>query len=242
MGSGPESARPLPAASAARAALAGSVVQFRSSGHHALKSSHGTRSLGVCLCLCVCLFCYRACSARGRPDTSAPARHRHRCAHESRSAHVPSWGFPLWDVPSPAAAEPHGSRVAHCQGATRASPSGGLTPRSRSSNLFRSPRAGRRSADVPGPLKNSHSSPKVVRPQVVRPHAGWQRRGPPSPPPAPLPEVRGGAAGIRTPDLRRARAALSRLSYGPQREPASGWASLDSNQGPRPYQGRALTG
>ena len=26
----------------------------------------------------------------------------------------------------------------------------------------------------------------------------------------------GGAAGIRTPDLRRARAALSRLSYGPQ--------------------------
>ena len=54
---------------------------------------------------------------------------------------------------------------------------------------------------------------------------------------------RGGAAGIRTPDLRRARAALSRLSYGPPRGPATHqrWARLDSNQGPRPYQGRALT-
>jgi hypothetical protein len=61
----------------------------------------------------------------------------------------------------------------------------------------------------------------------------------------PSPGPKGGAAGIRTPDLRRARAALSQLSYGP--EPASrrtdrhGWARLDSNQGPRPYQGRALT-
>jgi hypothetical protein len=66
----------------------------------------------------------------------------------------------------------------------------------------------------------------------------------------------GGAAGTRTPDLRRARAALSQLSYGPDssvpalpglRRPApgphdrTGWARLDSNQGPRPYQGRALT-
>ena len=57
----------------------------------------------------------------------------------------------------------------------------------------------------------------------------------------------GGAAGIRTPDLRRAKAALSQLSYGPQPlvsgvPPAFGrWARLDSNQGPRPYQGRALT-
>jgi hypothetical protein len=60
-----------------------------------------------------------------------------------------------------------------------------------------------------------------------------------------------GAAGIRTPDLRRARAALSRLSYGPvrrchQRVPAApvvpgSWARLDSNQGPRSYQDRALT-
>jgi hypothetical protein len=63
------------------------------------------------------------------------------------------------------------------------------------------------------------------------------------------PTGRGGAAGGRTPDLRRARAALSRLSYGPLRSrPSSpagqdprGWARLDSNQGPRPYQGRALT-
>ena len=51
-----------------------------------------------------------------------------------------------------------------------------------------------------------------------------------------------GAAGIRTPDLRRARAALSRLSYGPPLD-ARGrqWARLDSNQGPRSYQDRALT-
>lgn len=49
----------------------------------------------------------------------------------------------------------------------------------------------------------------------------------------------GGAAGARTPNLRRARAALSQLSYDPN---GSGrWAHLDSNQGPRPYQGRALT-
>ena len=67
----------------------------------------------------------------------------------------------------------------------------------------------------------------------------------------------GGATGARTPNLRRARAALSRLSYGPpagparrgarpaeggvRRATAPGWARLDSNQGPRPYQGRALT-
>ena len=54
----------------------------------------------------------------------------------------------------------------------------------------------------------------------------------------------GGAEGARTPSLRRARAALSQLSYGPSvpsvRCPRK-WARLDSNQGPRPYQGRALT-
>ena len=39
-----------------------------------------------------------------------------------------------------------------------------------------------------------------------------------------------------------------RLSYGPHLAPTrsrspseKGWARLDSNQGPRPYQGRALT-
>ena len=52
-----------------------------------------------------------------------------------------------------------------------------------------------------------------------------------------------GAAGIRTPDLRRARAALSQLSYDPAQVPAAThmWARLDSNQGPRSYQDRALT-
>jgi hypothetical protein len=47
----------------------------------------------------------------------------------------------------------------------------------------------------------------------------------------------GGAEGIRTPDLRRAKAALSQLSYGPVRP---GWANLDSNQGPQSYQDCAL--
>ena len=59
-----------------------------------------------------------------------------------------------------------------------------------------------------------------------------------------LARVAGGAAGVRTPDLRRAKAALSRLSYGPALATTNRnerWARLDSNQGPRPYQGRALT-
>jgi hypothetical protein len=51
-----------------------------------------------------------------------------------------------------------------------------------------------------------------------------------------------GAEGIRTPDLRRAKAALSQLSYGPARRPGSKWAYLDSNQGPQSYQDCALTG
>ena len=50
----------------------------------------------------------------------------------------------------------------------------------------------------------------------------------------------GGAEEIRTPDLRRARAALSQLSYGPA-ELAGWWAILDSNQRPQSYQDCALT-
>ena len=50
-----------------------------------------------------------------------------------------------------------------------------------------------------------------------------------------------GAAGIRTPDLRRAKAALSQLSYDPRVSRPASWARLDSNQGPRSYQDRALT-
>ena len=72
----------------------------------------------------------------------------------------------------------------------------------------------------------------------------------------------GGAEEIRTPDLRRAKAALSQLSYGPSRvkyEYATAfrpgairwcfagrtqnrwWAILDSNQRPQSYQDCALT-
>ena len=52
---------------------------------------------------------------------------------------------------------------------------------------------------------------------------------------------RGGAEGTRTPDIRLAKAALSQLSYGPAVQPTrSGWASLESNQGPQSYQDCAL--
>ncbi len=57
---------------------------------------------------------------------------------------------------------------------------------------------------------------------------------------SPLLRCDGGAEGIRTPDLRRAKAALSRLSYSPIVETAR-WAFVDSNHGPHPYQGCALT-
>ena len=54
--------------------------------------------------------------------------------------------------------------------------------------------------------------------------------------------VPGGAGGIRTPDIRLAKAALSQLSYGPAvRMPTRWWAILDSNQGPQSYQDCALT-
>ena len=49
-----------------------------------------------------------------------------------------------------------------------------------------------------------------------------------------------GDEGIRTPDLRRAKAALSQLSYIPKLT-GSRWAFQDSNLRPRPYQRRALT-
>ena len=48
----------------------------------------------------------------------------------------------------------------------------------------------------------------------------------------------GGDEEARTPGLRRAKAALSQLSY----IPMSRWAWLDSNQRPLPYQRNALTG
>jgi hypothetical protein len=57
----------------------------------------------------------------------------------------------------------------------------------------------------------------------------------------------GGDDRDRTGDLLRAKQVLSQLSYVPVRrrpEPRAArlwWAHLDLNQGPRPYQGRALT-
>ena len=48
----------------------------------------------------------------------------------------------------------------------------------------------------------------------------------------------GGAREDRTPDLLRARQALSQLSYGPD---TRWWVWEDSNLRPHPYQGCALT-
>ena len=89
--------------------------------------------------------------------------------------------------------------------------------------------------------------PPGVSPPARRPPARSPRGTPPpaTPPaltssPSPVNVRDGGAAGIRTPDLRRAKAALSRLSYSPV-VVAAWWAFVDSNHGPHPYQGCALT-
>ncbi len=66
----------------------------------------------------------------------------------------------------------------------------------------------------------------------------------------PQPHISGGDGRNRTGDLLLAKQVLSRLSYvptlstgrcPPPRALLSWWAHLDLNQGPRPYQGRALT-
>ena len=93
---------------------------------------------------------------------------------------------------------------------------------------------------------------------VLRLLSGWS----PCVFPVPAGAFVGGAEEIRTPDLRRAKAALSQLSYGPSRvkyEYATAfrpgairwlfagrtqnrwWAILDSNQRPQSYQDCALT-
>ena len=65
-------------------------------------------------------------------------------------------------------------------------------------------------------------------------------------------DCQGGAEGIRTPDLRLAKAAFSQLNYGPSaiHDPfgvpltklhKTEWAFVDSNHRPSPYQRDALT-
>ena len=94
-------------------------------------------------------------------------------------------------------------------------------------------------ADNPAPAREAEAREPRVLPIAL------PATGPLFAPACPAPACQachGGVAGIRTPDLRRAKAALSRLSYDPltPARPAS-WARLDSNQGPRSYQDRALT-
>ena len=62
------------------------------------------------------------------------------------------------------------------------------------------------------------------------------------PPSCQIPSLTGGDEGTRTPDLLRAREALSHLSYIPKYQGMlrSKWAFLDLNQRPFPYQRNAL--
>ena len=128
------------------------------------------------MCLCACVYAVRAGGQARTPRAST-----------QRSS-------------APAAAEPHGFRVAHCQGTTTrgcphrcgVAPAEVVKPRPKSPDRRASP----------GPRTRS---PTAWRSPIAP--GAMPRDGPP----------RGGAAGIRTPDLRRARAALSRLSYGPPR-------------------------
>jgi hypothetical protein len=154
------------------------------------------------MCVSMLLF-----SARGRPDTSTPAppkpvRHRTRIAR----------------CPSRAIAVSHGRR-------TRRVPRGALS---------RCRRLCSRRSDDPAVIVRSSNLVRSRSPtshEISQPAGGLltaagmlaQRRAS---------SAQGGAAGIRTPDLRRARAALSRLSYGPP---------VPSAPGPPPQGGRAWT-
>ena len=73
------------------------------------------------------------------------------------------------------------------------------------------------------------------------PHRAASIYYPPAPPPVKGGERadRGGDGGARTPDLRRAKAALSQSELRPPE--CDGWAFVESNHGPRSYQDRALT-
>jgi hypothetical protein len=203
----------------------------------------------VFVCFCVCLRWY--VTVRAGEQTRTPAPHQSPGVGQDSGHDVPSRrpSDAVGSSPSPAAAEPSGFRVAHCQGAGR--PTGRpvcevVKPRPKpSSDLGR---------DLPTLRRSSDRFSGLSTTQRSLDHS-WRDEGgiPGNPHGHPRP---GGAAGTRTPDLRRARAALSQLSYGPDssvpalpglRRPApgphdrTGWARLDSNQGPRPYQGRALT-
>jgi hypothetical protein len=151
------------------------------------------------------------CSARGRPLTSptpTPLSGRWRSPGRAR----PQNGSRLLPRPQ----NPAGSawRLVKVHERVSPLPTGGVSPSLRSSNLVRS---------------RSPTSDELSQPSCGHPDRTW--RIPPGAGPArpragrgvPLGwsgPTRGGAAGIRTPDLRRARAALSRLSYGPPRPAA----------------------
>ena len=99
-----------------------------------------------CVCLCMLLF-----SARGRPDTSP----RVPPVSVRRQARVTS--YPIKGRHRPAAAEPGGSRVAHCQGAR---PEGRQTRRSSDPKVVR----------PTDPRGRQTSSEAVLRPRTKPPN------------------------------------------------------------------------
>ena len=134
-----------------------------------------------------CVCVFNRAVRAGDPTRGPPTLTVAGAAGQARSPRRPRR-----DSCAPAAAEPNRFRVAHCQCAD--------DPKivTRSSNLVRGPGTHR-----PRP------SDELSRSRRGQGDLRW-------PDDAGGVSTPGGAAGIRTPDLRRARAALSRLSYGPQ--------------------------
>jgi hypothetical protein len=195
--------------------------------------------LGESFLFLAVLRCFSSRGARRTATVRRPAKRRAGCPiRRSRARWLPAPppGISPRGRVLPRPPTPRHPPCAHHRG--RASPD----PRRRHPTPARFARPGPRPSSH-GTTARSHHAPTCRSCRLV----AWRRRGGRvvlGDDASPIVKVRheprrraGGAAGSRTPDLRRAKAALSRLSYGPQGR----WARLDSNQGPRPYQGRALT-
>jgi hypothetical protein len=166
--------------------------------------------------MCVSMQCARA------THHEPPVRHRSRCGPGLGSHEALSQDF----------ACSRGRRTPRVPRGALSMCSTGRTP----CNKGRTPR------EVVKPRPKSCHDLGRGLPTVRSPDRSWRSRWRPprTPPGVPgrVPGVRssrGGAAGIRTPDLRRARAALSRLSYGPAPTPRP------HANAPAPAGGRAWT-
>jgi hypothetical protein len=154
----------------------------------------------------VCIYMQCARATHHEP----PVRHRSRCGP----------GLGSREAPSQDLACSRGRRTSRVPRGALSMCSTGRTP----CNKGRTPR------EVVKPRPKSCHDLGRGLPTVRSPDRSWRSRWRP-----PRTASRGGAAGIRTPDLRRARAALSRLSYGPAPTPRP------HANAPAPAGGRAWT-